>query len=150
MNTLNIDSGQRTYTLKAAGKDSAIEVSFNPSDTEFLSKLYEAFSAADKLQKAYESELADAGEDFEKIMELMRRKDREIRQVVDGVFNVPVCSDLFPGMNIFSMGNNGVPVWANLMMSIIDVCDADSSEMHAKQAAHINKYVDKYRKKYHR
>ena len=150
MNTLSIDTGFKTYGLRAAKSDDVVEVSFNPSDTEFINRLYEAFSEADRLQKGYEAELESAGEDFPAVMEIMRRKDKEIRAAVDSVFNNPVCDSLFPKMNIFSMGVNGVPVWANMLMAIIDVCDADSAEMHSKQEAHIKKYVDKYRKKYHR
>ena len=48
MKELNFDSGLTTYSLN--GK---CEVSFNPTDSNFVEKLYSAFEELDKKQEGY-------------------------------------------------------------------------------------------------
>ena len=69
-----------------------------------------------------------------------------MRAAIDGVFNVPICDKVFDGINVFALTSNGIPVWANLFLSIIDVCDTDQEALRGKSKATINKYVKKYHK----
>lgn len=147
MNTLNIDLGLQTYKL-----NDACEVTFNPSDVEFINKIYDAFSTMDEEQNTYNIELQklDPQRDYKQILALMRQKDTEMRKTIDSVFNAPVSDALFANMNTFALTCDGIPVWANLLMAIIDVCDTDSDTMHSKANAKVKTYIDKYQKKYHK
>lgn len=147
MNTLNIDLGLQTYKL-----NDTCEVTFNPSDVEFINKIYDAFATMDEEQKTYNNELAklDSERDYKQILALMRQKDTEMRKTIDSVFNAPVSDALFANMNTFALTNDGIPVWANLLMAIIDVCDTDSDTMHSKANAKVQQYINKYQKKYHK
>lgn len=63
MKELNFDTGLVTYDLN--GK---VEVTFNPSDSNFVERLYSAFEDLDKKQDGYKSsieKMADKKEIFE-------------------------------------------------------------------------------------
>ena len=62
MKELNFDSGLTTYSLN--GK---CEVSFNPTDSNFVEKLYSAFEELDKKQEGYKAQ---------SIEEVMRAEDQ--------------------------------------------------------------------------
>ena len=52
MKELNFDSGLVTYSLN--GK---CEVSFNPTDSNFVERLYSAFEDLDKKQESYKAQI---------------------------------------------------------------------------------------------
>jgi len=142
MGTLNIDNGLNEYDLG----NGAI-VHFNPGDATFLAKIYDTFEAAEEREKGYRSKLSHAKSDGREILDLMREEDAAMRQLVDGVFDVPVCDKVFGTVNLLAPCTNGIPAWANLFYVIIDQCYADVDAAQAKARRHIEKYTKKYLKK---
>lgn len=139
MAELQFSTGLVTYSLN--GK---VDVSFNPTDGAFVEKLYHTFNALDEKQEAYRAEvekLTDKGEVFE----VARRRDAEMRGMIDGIFDAPVCDAVFGAMNVYAMAD-GLPVWANLLFALLDEIDAD----FAKQQKLTNPRISKYTQKYHR
>ena len=86
---LQFDTGLVTYHL-----NDQCDVVFNPTDSVFVERLYAAFNDLDKKQEAYQEQVSRMS-DRAKIFDLMRERDKEMRELVDSVFDgAPVCAML--------------------------------------------------------
>ena len=139
MKELGFDSGLVTYNLN--GK---CEVTFNPTDSNFVERLYSAFESLDKKQGQYKSAIEKMTSSPE-VFEFARQMDAEMREIIDGVFAEPVCQELFGDMNVYAMAN-GLPVWCNLMLAIMDEVEAVSDSERSATNSRIAKYTAKYKK----
>ena len=95
MKELNFESGLVTYSLN--GK---CEVSFNPTDSNFVERLYSAFEELDKKQDGYKAQIEKMSNKRE-IFDFARERDAEMRGIIDGVFEYPVSDAIFGGMNVY-------------------------------------------------
>lgn len=136
---LNFDSGLVTYSLN--GK---CEVAFNPTDSNFVERLYVAFEDLDKKQSEYKSQI-EKQQDKRAIFEFAKKWDAEMRTIIDSVFEKPVCDILFGGMNVYSIAN-GFPVWCNLMLTIMDEIDSSFIREQSASNPRIAKLTTKYQK----
>ena len=68
-----------------------------------------------------------------------------MKETINGIFGKDVMTPLIGDMSAYAMAD-GLPVWANIILAIIDVMDASITEEAKKSATRI----DKYTKKYHR
>lgn len=141
MAELKFETGLKTFSLN--GK---IDVEFNPTDSAFVERLFETFDTLDKKQEAYKSEMEQAKSygGNKKIFEIARRRDDEIRQLLDGVFEAPVCEAVFGKMNVYAL-SDGLPVWVNLMLAVMDEIDTS----FAREQKQTNPRIAKYTAKYH-
>lgn len=139
MPELRFDTGLVTYSLNGA-----VEVTFNPTDISFVSRIFSTFDLLEEKQQEYESarEKISSNKDF---FDFGRKIDTEMREVIDDAFGKPVCEDLFGVMNVYAAAN-GLPVWCNLIFSVIDLFD----DAVTKETAKTNPRLEKYLKKYHR
>lgn len=139
MKDLNFDSGLVTYSLN--GK---CEVSFNPTDSNFVERLYTAFEELDKKQEGYKAQIEKMANKRE-IFDFARERDAEMRAIIDGVLDVPVSDAVFGGMNVYAVAN-GLPVWCNLMLAIMDEVDSAYAREQKAMNPKIAKYTAKYQK----
>lgn len=139
MPELNFDTGIVTFKLNGAA-----EVAFNPTDSSFVERLYNTFEALDKKQDEYKAE-AEKANGKREIFDVARKWDKEMRSMIDNALGQPVCDTLFGGMNVYAMAD-GLPVWANLMLSIMD--EVDTAFTREQKAT--NPRIAKYTSKYHR
>ena len=139
MKDLNFDSGVVTYSLN--GK---CEVSFNPTDSNFVERIYTAFNDLDKKQDEYKSRIEKMA-DKKEIFEFARERDAEMRTIIDGVLDAPVCDAVFGGMNIYAMAS-GLPAWVNLMLAVMDECDTTFAREQKATNPRIAKYTAKWSK----
>lgn len=139
MKELNFDSGLVTYSLN--GK---IEVSFNPTDSNFVERLYAAFEELDKKQEGYKAQVEKLA-DKREIFDFARERDAEMRGIIDGVFDAPVCEAVFGGMNVYAL-SGGLPVWCNLMLAVMDEIDTTFAREQKATNPRIAKYTAKYQK----
>ena len=139
MKDLNFDSGVVTYSLN--GK---CEVSFNPTDSNFVERIHTAFNDLDKKQDEYKSRIEKMA-DKKEIFEFARERDAEMRTIIDGVFDTPVCDAVFGGMNIYAMAS-GLPAWVNLMLAVMDECDTTFAREQKATNPRIAKYTAKWSK----
>ena len=72
----------------------ATEVSFNPTDSAFVEQIFNTFDELDRKQEAYKAEI-DRCADKKEIFAIARRRDAEMRDMIDGLFAKPVCTALF-------------------------------------------------------
>lgn len=139
MEDIRFDTGIVEFNL-----NDAIKVYFNPTDSAFVERIFDTFDELDKKQEAYKAEI-DKCSDKKEIFEIARRRDAEMREMVDGLFDKPVCSALFGGMNVYALAG-GLPVWCNLMLSVIDQVDTTFARERKLTNPRITKYTERWRK----
>lgn len=139
MADIKFATGLETYSLN--GK---CDVTFNPTDSAFVERLFNTFDALDKKQEAYKAEVERVA-DKREVFEIVRKRDAEMRGMIDDVLGAPVCDALFGGMNVYALAD-GLPVWCNLMLAIMDEIDTT----FARQQKMTNPRIAKYTAKYHR
>ena len=136
---LSFATGLVTYDLN--GK---IELTFNPTDTAFVEKLFNTFDELDKKQEAYKAEVENAKK--REIFDIARKRDEEMREMIDSALGVPVCEAVFGGMNVYALAD-GLPVWANLLLAIMDEIDTSFAREQKQSDVRIRKYSEKYKRK---
>lgn len=139
MKELNFETGLVSYNLNGA-----VQVTFNPTDFAFVERLFNTFDALDAKQEAYNAEVEKTA-DKRKIFEIARQRDTEMRAMIDDVLGQPVCDALFGGMNVYAL-SDGLPVWCNLMLALMDEIDTG----FAREQKATNPRIQKYTAKYHR
>ena len=120
------------------------EVAFNPTDSGFAQRLAGVFSSLDQKQEEYRTEL-DKAQEVEDIFAVTNRLDREMRELIDGIFDKPVCEEIFGSLNVYAMAD-GLPVWANFMLALMSEMGDSFSKEQSKTDPAIEKYMAKYQK----
>lgn len=139
MNALNFETGIVTFSVNGKA-----EVSFNPTDSGFVERLFLAFEDLDKKQEAYKEEISKVANKRE-VFEIARVRDREMREMIDGIFQAPVCSAVFGGMNVYALAD-GLPVWCNFLLAVMDEIDTTFAREQKATNPRIAKYTAKYHK----
>lgn len=139
MKELKIETGRQQYNL--GGK---VTVEFSPTDMAFVEKAVGVFLHGMKRQDDIEAEIKAADPDA--IFEIARRRDKEMRDMVDELFGVEVCTPLFGTMNTFAR-DKGFPLWANVITAVLDECLDNLPEESKAARQRIEKYTKKYQKK---
>lgn len=139
--SLKFDTGERTLEL-TDGKGKSVEVTFNPYDLMFLNELVTAAESLD----AEQAKLNDAKTDdwkafYKKCVEV----DKRMREILDAIFNAPVCATLFPRQTVYAVGG-GVPAWGNFLFAIVDQMDVGMAAEKETAQKRIRKYSEKYKK----
>ena len=140
MTELNFNTGKRTFNINGV-----VEVSFNDTDAAFVEKLYNVFSDLDKKQDQYRTR-ADRMADNKEIFVIMRDMDREIREEINALFEEDVCTPLFGSMNVFALAD-GLPLWANLMLAIMEQVDSAFAREQNATNPRVQKYTAKWQRK---
>lgn len=138
MGEIRFDTGVKSYSLNGC-----CEVAFNPTDSGFAEKLSQVFSELDGMQERMSRELAEAGDGGE-LFELSRRYDRQMREKLDGLFDRPICEALFGDMNVYALAG-GLPVWANLLLALLDEAGESLRREQTLTDPALEKYLAKYR-----
>ena len=136
MKELNFDSGVVTYSLNGL-----CEVSFNPTDSNFAERIYSAFEELDKKQDGYKAQI-ESMTDKKEIFEFAKERDAEMRGIIDSVFNAPVSDAVFGEMNVYAVAN-GLPVWTNLFLAVMDEIDTTLSKEQKLTNLRRSKYAGK-------
>lgn len=142
MNTLKIDTGEQVFSLNGE-----CEVHFNPSDATFIRKLYGVFVELGNRQEKYADKKQAIGEeDADGMLAFLEAEDKEVRGLIDSVFDVPVCDAVFGKKNIYALSTAGIPLWASLLLAIIEECDTNVVALNKKGSETAQKYIKKYKK----
>lgn len=142
MTELNIGRGLKSYTMK--GEGGQCEIRFNPTDEGFLERMYATIeqleAITDKKRKEWESL-----DDPKGIFDLMRQLDRDVRAEIDGLFGGPVSQAVCGDVRICAY-SDGLPIWMNMILAVIDEMDASLRASHDMGRQRLNKYTAKYAK----
>jgi hypothetical protein len=136
---LSFADGLVSYDLN--GK---FELTFNPTDSAFVERLFNTFDALDKKQEEYRAEVEKA--DRREVFEIARKRDAEMRDMIDSALDAPVCDAVFGRMNVYALAD-GLPAWANLLLAIMDEIDTSFSREQKQTNIRIRKYSEKYKRK---
>ena len=139
MKDIVFDTGIVTYSVN--GK---CDVTFNPTDPIFVKRLYSVIEQLEKKQAEYES-LFESNPEPKALFDASEEMNREMRELVDGIFDTPVCDKLFGNVSIYSLAN-GLPLWANLLFAIMDEIDMAIGKEEKATNPRIEKYTAKYAK----
>lgn len=139
MKDICFDTGVVTYNINGR-----CELMFNPTDSAFVERLFNAFDTLDKKQESYKAEVEKTANKRE-IFDTARKMDEEMRDIINEVFSTDVCTAVFGDMNVYALAD-GLPVWANLMLAIMDEVDTT----FAREQKATNPRLAKYTKKYHK
>lgn len=139
MKELTFETGLVNYSINGI-----CDVTFNPTDSNFVKRLFDSFEFLDKKQDAYRAEIEKVA-DKKEVFEIAMARDAEMREIIDGIFENPVCEAIFGGMNVYAMAD-GLPVWCNLLLAIMDEVDTT----FAREQKATNPRITKYSAKYHK
>jgi len=140
MKELSFATGLVTYGLNGAA-----QVTFNPTDSAFVERLFNTFDTLDKKQDAYKAEVEKTA-DSREIFEVARKWDAEMRAMIDEVFGQPVCEAVFGGMNVYAMAD-GLPAWVNLLLVVMDEIDTAFAREQKATNPRLQKYLERWKKK---
>ena len=139
MKELNFDSGVVPYRLN--GK---YELSVNPSDVFFVEKLYGAFEALDQKQGEYQKAV-EAAKGNKTLFDVAHQIDCEMREIINQAFGQDICTPLFDEVSVYAISaNTGMPVWMNLMFTVLDEIDGIVNGAQKKASERLKKYTSKY------
>lgn len=138
MKELNIATGTETYRL-----NDCCEVVFNPTDSAFVESLFRTFETLDQKQETYRGEIERLA-DKREIFRIARERDKEMRDMIDSLFDAPVCENVFGTMNVYALAD-GLPAWCNLMLALMDEVDTGFAREQKAMNPRIKKYTEKYK-----
>ena len=138
-NIISFDTGVKEFNI-----NNAVTVWFNPTDLNFVERVFNGLEDLDKLYEKYQSEV-DKVEDRE-VFDLARRIEADARGIINGIFGDDVCAPLFGDMSINTISDS-FPVWANFLLAVIEQFDDAFTEEKKKTNPRIKKYTAKYSKK---
>lgn len=140
---LELDDG--LLCLSINGKSETI---FNPTDAGFIEKLFHVFETLDAKQNALETRIkaAQQNEQHRELFKIVREADAEMRKLVDDVMGAGTCDAQFGAVNVYAYAG-GLPLWANLLLAVLDRCEAEMVQQQKAMHARLTKYTEKYQKK---
>ena len=139
MGALNYIAGKREYTLPGGGV-----IWFDPCDSEFANRVIMAVRNCQEIQKRFpKNGFADLDEQLACIQNI----NDDIRKEIDNAFGDQVADKACCGSSPTSI-SDGLPVWMNFLMAVIDEIDANMPEGEKRSRARVQQYVDKYNTKY--
>ena len=139
MRELNFETGLVEFSL-----NNKCSVIFNPTDVAFVEKLFHTFDELDKKQEGYKSRVEKTANNAE-VFEICRVMDAEMRDMINSLFDADICAPVFGSMNVYALAD-GLPVWSNLMLALMDEVDTS----FAREQKATNPRIKKYTAKYHR
>ena len=139
MGELSYGAGKKTYTLNGGET-----IRFDPGDSEFASRVVAAFQNCHKIQRECAS---NRFTEIDQMVSATKKMSDAIRQEIDTTFGEPVCDKACCGSSPISI-SDGLPVWMNFLMAVIDEIDANMPEGEKRSRIRVQQYMDKYNTKY--
>jgi hypothetical protein len=144
MANLTIATGLKEYSLTDENGNVKVTLYFNPTDPVFIEGLYNAFSTLDKKDEEYR-ERVQKETDGAVLFDLARTMDAEMRNLIDTALGTEVCQPLFGNINVYARAD-GLPLWANLLLAIIEEMDDAFAKEKKAEDPRIKKYTSKFKK----
>lgn len=145
-NVISFDTGIEEFNLN--GK---VTVVFSPTDLHFVEKVLDTFNEISEMYEKYLKEVEGLEDDDPEteaglhVLEIAHKANDEIRAKINEVFGKDVCTPTIGDRSIL-MPAKGLPVWENLLLSIIDKFDSQLVEEKAKTNQRLEEYTKKYRR----
>lgn len=126
-------------------------IELNPSDVNIVSRLRETYKKLDALAAEAGSLLADqeevtTEEDLEKVSNALTKLDKEMRDLIDYLFDGSVSSVIAENINLYSPVNG--QFWFEHCIEVLSNLYSNNFQSEFKKMqARINKHTDKYTRK---
>lgn len=122
-------------------------VFLNPTDLNLSCRIDKAMKGLQEMQDKYQARVAEMQKsgDYSQVYEYANEMDAEMRGVIDGVLQAPVCEPVFEGVSVFALAG-GLPLWCNLLLALMDIIDDRFKKEQKETDPRIAKYLEKYRK----
>lgn len=95
-----------------------VVIEFDPEDKEFAARLSCAVETLDRKYDFYKKRMGTMASG-KQVFEFGKEQDEEMRGIIDELFGVPVCADLFGYTRLCAIAD-GQPIWRNFMSAIVD------------------------------
>lgn len=143
MRELTFDTGVQKYTVN--GVEDVFRI--NPTDTEFIGRLSDAFETLNGLWKNRGDTVEEdmKSDDLKQIVSGMRKMDGKTRQTIDSLLGEGVSEQVFGSVSTYALVD-GFPVWANFLLSLMEDCDKAYQRERKLSNPRLEKYLKKYRK----
>jgi hypothetical protein len=142
---LSISTGLKSYDITDEAGNIKTTVYFNPTDPGFAQRLYEAFADLDKKDEQYHEKIG-AENDPAKLFEIAREMDKEMRGMIDNILGDGTCQAIFGGISVYAWAD-GLPLWANLLLGVMDEMDEALAREKKASDPRLQKYTKKFSKK---
>ena len=95
-----------------------------------------------------QSELAEAAKnaDDETFFDASAATNTELRGILNDLFGEDICTPIWGTMDLTAL-SDGLPLWFNFMMALIDEIDANMENVKDIRSARLDAYLAKYKKK---
>lgn len=139
MNELKLNPNVEEYSINGG----AVVLRFNPFDSGFIERFNDAFKDLSETQ----DEFAKAASlDDEAFFQTANATDKKMRGVLNELFGEDICTPIWGNMHVTAL-SEGLPLWFNLMMALIDEIDNSRKNVPTVRSARLDKYTAKYLKK---
>jgi len=138
-NVIKFDTGLVDYDINGT------TVKINPTDLAFVERVFDTFDRMDARQEEYSAAINKETE-TKGVFEVLHRMEADMRGEINGVFSAEVCGGIFGNMSVFALAD-GLPLWANLMLALIDEMDVAFAREKKATNPRIKKYTAKYEKR---
>ena len=138
MNALNFSTGMKTFDVN----DGAAQISYNPTDVNFASGLYDLFASCSERHEADKDKKFENNTAF---FEYAKQLDADVHKGIDALFGEGAAAAGVEGISSYAMAD-GLPLWTNFLLAVIDTVPEEMN----KQVKTSKPRVEKYLKKYHR
>lgn len=137
MKELNFETGLVEYKINGNAS-----VWFNPTDSNFVKRLFDAYETLDGKQEYYKKRV-DTMADKKQVFDFAKEQDEEMRGIINELFQAPVSDAIFGAMNVYAMAD-GLPAWCNLLFTVMDEIDTGFS----REQKATNPRLEVYRKRW--
>lgn len=141
---LNISTGLKSYDFTDESGAVLCTVRFNPTDPGFAERLYSAFADLDKKDEQYHKRIEEEN-DPAQLFSIARAMDEEMRGTIDGILGDGVCQAIFGTISVYAWAD-GLPLWANLLLSVMDEMDEALAREKKASDPRLKKYTAKFKK----
>lgn len=137
----NINTGAKVEEYNI---DDKIVLRFNPADATFVKNFNAAFTALAEVQDEF-SKAAKTAED-DAFFGIAAATDAKLRGILNDLFGEDICTPIWGTLGLTAI-SDGMPLWFNFMMALIDEIDADMKSVKDVRSARLDAYLAKYQKK---
>lgn len=144
MKDIVLDLGLEEYQLSDRNGKVRAVVEFNPTDMYFVERLSNVFERMEGLQDKYKGQI-EAAKDGVSAFNVARKIDADMHKIVDDLFGEKgITEKIYGKMSLYALGANQVPVWANLLLPIMDEVDGAVKAAQKESSPKLQEYLNKY------
>lgn len=141
---LNFATGLVDYTINGGRV-----IQYNPTDKLFIEKVFNVFDRLDDKQVLYNNKINVVKNNAEAFT-LINEMNDDMKAMIDEVFGEGICDDIFKdskgnAIDLYAVAD-GLPLWCNFLLAVIDTMDTAFTEEKKKTNPRIQKYIAKYSK----